>query len=91
MVSMEKRTTIRLNEETIRILILAEQIWSEHAENHSALIRTIISDWWRNRQENGSKSQKIIERIDLAEQRIIAEISCACRAAQAGGENTDVP
>lgn len=53
---MEKRTTIRLNDETIGILNEAGGIWPEHAESMSALIRAVISDWWRNRQENGGKS-----------------------------------
>lgn len=53
---MERRTTIRLNDETLNILTEAKQIWPEHAESTSALIRMIIADWWRNRGEVGGKS-----------------------------------
>jgi uncharacterized coiled-coil DUF342 family protein len=75
---VEKRVTIRVNEETLAILDKAKGVWSEHSESRSAIIRAIVSDWWRNRDENGGKTARINEHTDKAvsqaKDEIIAEV-----------------
>jgi Arc/MetJ-type ribon-helix-helix transcriptional regulator len=75
---VEKRVTIRVNEETLAILDKAKVVWSEHSESRSAIIRAIVSDWWRNRDENGGKTARINEHTDKAvsqaKDEIIAEV-----------------
>ena len=72
---MEKRITIRLNDETIKILDKAALIWSEHAENQSALIRTVVAEWWRGRYENGSKSDLLYALLYLELRESSADLS----------------
>lgn len=70
-----KTFSTRLNDSEQVALSLAADIWDEHADKPSELLRAIINDWRRTREDGtGSKTQKVLDRIDLAERRIIAEI-----------------
>lgn len=65
----------RLNEYEQEAFAIAAKVWGEHADKPSELLRAIINDWRRTRDDGtGSKTQKVIDRIDLAEKRIISEI-----------------
>lgn len=54
----------RLNEyEADIIKQVAAEVWPEHADNLSELIRAIIVDWGRTRAETGGKSATILKEI----------------------------
>lgn len=65
-VIMERRTTIRLNDETVGILEQAKRVWPEHAESQSAMIRAVVSDWWRSRQDVGGKTDLLYALLYMA-------------------------
>lgn len=80
---MEKRTTIRLNTYALSAVDRAADLWPEHADNLSELIRKIIADWSRLRDEHsGGRMARIValearaddhdRRIDLIERHLEA-------------------
>jgi len=62
----------------------AKEIWPEHASNLSGIVCKIIAEWGRGMSQNGGKTERVIGRIDMAENRIVAEIQ-SIAAAQAAG------
>jgi hypothetical protein len=58
-----KPYTTRLNEyEAETVEKIAAEVWPEHADNISELIRAIITDW-RHTRDQGGKSNKILATI----------------------------
>lgn len=69
-----KTFSTRLNDAEQVALKMAAEIWDEH-DSPAELLRAIVNDWRRSRDDgSGSKTQRVIDRIDLAEKRIISEI-----------------
>jgi len=68
---MEKRTTIRLDAHALQVIERAACIWGEHAWNQSELIRQILADWNRLRDDErtGSRAQTA-ERLERIEEML---------------------
>lgn len=61
--SERKTYCTRLNEfEAETVDKIAAEVWPEHADNVSELLRAIITDWRRTR-DAGGKSNKILHEI----------------------------
>lgn len=71
----EPKTAISLNQYTLEILDRAEVLWPEFSGNRSAIIRKIIADWDRNRNEHGGKTSQTHYRLDRHER--ILQMICA--------------
>jgi DNA-binding response OmpR family regulator len=72
--SQRKAYATRLSTFEAEALEIAKEVWPEHADKDSELIRSIINTWRRDREENGGKTRKIIEVISEAKAEIIREI-----------------
>lgn len=69
-----ERANIRLSDLDKTILSKAAELWPSDADNRSELIRRILWQWWTAREENGGKTQRVLDRIELAERRILDEL-----------------
>lgn len=69
-----ERANIRLSDFDKTILDKAAELWPSDADNRSELIRRIMWQWWTSREENGGKTQRVLDRIELAEHRILDEL-----------------
>lgn len=69
-----KAYATRLSDYEAEALEIAKEVWPEHADKPSELIRSIVNTWRREREANGGKTQKIIEVIVESKNEIIAEI-----------------
>jgi hypothetical protein len=69
-----KAYATRLSTYEAEALLIAKEVWPEHADKTAELIRSIINTWRRDREENGGKTRKIIEAIGEAKAEIIREI-----------------
>ena len=61
----------------------AKEIWPEHADRLSPLVCKIIAEWGRTMRAGG-KTERVINRIDSAEGRIIDEVRSIAAAKAAG-------
>ena len=68
------RANIRLSDYDLTILAKAAELWPSDADNRSELIRRVMWQWWTSREKEGGKTKQILDRIELAERRIIEEI-----------------
>lgn len=70
----DERITIRLNEHALQVLSKAASMWPEF-DNRSELVRKVLADWDRLRNEAGggrtSRIEALEARADDHERRIV--------------------
>lgn len=59
----ESKISISLNEHTVGILAKANEMWPELSGSQSVIIRKIIADWDRLR-ENGGRSERMERKVE---------------------------
>lgn len=84
----EPKTAVSLNQHTLEILARAELLWPEFSNNRSAIIRKIIADWDRNRNEKGGRTERLEKRMN--EHDRLLKLICN-RLEIDTGDNRDAP
>lgn len=65
-----KAYSTKLNEFETEALLFAGELWKEHADNTSELIRQILADWLRLKQDavhSGTRTQTLRALVEINE------------------------